>query len=123
MTEDGSALQIATFRSEVMVALERMGGDIRVMLQRSEIVELRTADLGNKYEALDVRVDKLEASHMSRADAVSVEAHLRTAITSVEATLRAELAERTKRTIQVTGTIATVVGTFAAVLPYIIRAG
>lgn len=66
MTPETQSTEIALLRGEVMTALARIEGDVRLVLQQIEQATRRTDDLDRKVDRLDVRVDALEATRPTR---------------------------------------------------------
>lgn len=83
--------ELALLRAELMTALTRIEGDVRLILQRLDQTDQRAADQANELRRHDERLDALE----------------RTAVTT------ADVDRRISRTIQVLGLIASVLGIVA----------
>lgn len=80
--------ELALLRAELMTALTRIEGDVRLILQRLDQTDQRAADQARELRRHDERLDALE----------------RTAVT------KADMDRSRTRTMQVLGLIATVLG-------------
>lgn len=91
---------LALLRGELMTLLTRIEGDVRLVLAQIEHAARRTDDLDRRVSRLDERVDALEATRATRAD----------------------LEERSRRTIQIIGVLLTAAGLVVGVAVAIITA-
>lgn len=70
-TDDGAvptATELAMLRGEVMTALARIEGEIRLVRQAQEDAARRTDDLQRDVRNLDDRVDQLEQTRVTREE-------------------------------------------------------
>lgn len=103
--------EIALLRSELLLPLTRIEGDIRLVLQRIDQGDQRAADHAQELRQLDDRQGRLERDHVPRAE-----------VQQQIAAVREEMAEKSRRTIQIISIIAATFGTAAGVLAAIIIA-
>jgi len=99
--EETTGTEIAMLRGEVMTALARIEGDIRLVLQAQQEASRRTDDLQTDVRRLDDRVDDLDRTRVTRA----------------------ELAERDKRAGQESTRRLTVIGLVITVVNIVIGSG
>ena len=103
--------EIALLRSELLLPLTRIEGDVRLVLQRIDQGDQRAAEHALELRRLDDRQDKLERDYAARAE-----------LQHEIAVIRADMEKKSARTIQIIGIIAGACGTAAGVLAAIIIA-
>lgn len=81
------AAELALVKSELMVPLTRIEGDVRLVLQRLDSQDKRTDDHALEIRRLDGRLDAVERDQVTRA----------------------QMDERSRRTIQILGLIFTII--------------
>lgn len=79
MGEDGAATptEFALLRSELLLPLTELRGDVRLILQRMDQGDARAAEHGNALAALDHRVDLVERTTVTREDLAEAKRKLR----------------------------------------------
>ncbi|WP_433465696.1 hypothetical protein [Spirillospora sp. CA-128828] len=106
MTDDtSSGTELAMLRGEVMTALARIEGDIRLVLQEQQQAARRTDDLQADVRRLDDRVDEIDRTRVTRDELDARDARLR----AEAAEQRAADQKRADRKINITAIVVTVV--------------
>lgn len=86
--------ELALLRSELLLPLTELRGDVRLILQRMDQGDARAAEHGTALAALDHRVDGIEQTAASRAELAAVEQRVRDWAEKEIAKARADAAEK-----------------------------
>lgn len=79
MGDDGTATptEFALLRSELLLPLTELRGDVRLILQRMDQGDARAAEHSNALNSLDNRVDQVERTAATREDLAEAKRRLR----------------------------------------------
>lgn len=119
MAADGTppSTELALLRSELLLPLTELRGDVRLILQRMDQQDARAQEHGHQLAALDGRVDAVERTTVTREE-------LTTAIAQVHAEMtRQQVAteEKARRGLTVWGLVLTALGVGVAVIAIIVN--
>lgn len=103
VADSSHSAELALLRGELMTALTRIEGDVRLVLQQIEHASRRAADLERRHESLDSRVDALEATRATRSEVEKVKDQARDELRADVAAVRNDLVEKGRRNLTLAG--------------------
>ncbi|MBX6382012.1 MAG: hypothetical protein IRZ07_03410 [Microbispora sp.] len=106
MNETPPSTELALLRGELMTALARIEGDVRLVLQEQQQGTRRVDDLVGEFRRHDERLDALERTTVTREE-----------LDARETRMRAAVDEQARRRLTILGTVMTcVMGGITAVI-------
>lgn len=119
MPTDGTppSTELALLRSELLLPLTELRGDVRLILQRMDQQDARAQEHGHQLAQLDGRVDAVERTTVTREELATALAQVHTEMAKQQAASE----EKARRNLTVWGLLLTALGVGVAVIAIIVN--